>query len=85
MKAETWVLCALYPSVVLAIGGNIECFPNPDHRLQAQPKAGRLITGGKKIVRVYRARAHEITQAWDRVRARCSEADRFSSDLTVFV
>ncbi len=85
MSTETWVLCALYPSVVSAIVGNIECFPNPDHRLQAQPKTGRLVTGGKKIPRVYRARAHEITQAWDQVRARCSEADRFSSDLTVFV
>lgn len=85
MKTETWVLCALYPSVVLVIRENLECFPNPDHRLQAQPKTGRLISGGKKIVSVYRTRAHEITQAWDQVRARCSEAERFSTDLSVFV
>lgn len=75
MKTETWVLCALYPSAVLAIGGNVECFPTPDHRLQAQPKTGRLISGGKKIVSVYRTRANEITEAWDQVRARCSEAE----------
>lgn len=85
MSTDTWVLCALYPSVVSAIKGNIECLPNPDHRLQAQPKTGRLVTGGDKIPRVYRARAHEITQAWDQVRDLCSEARRFSSDLTVFV
>jgi hypothetical protein len=85
IMTETWVLCALYPSVVLAIKGNLECIPYPDRRLQAQRKTGRLITGGKKDVEVYRVRAHEITKAWDQVRARCSEADRFLSDLTVFV
>lgn len=85
MSTETWVLCALYHSAVLAIKGNVECYANPDHLLQAQPRTGRLITGGKKTVKVYQARADEITQAWDEVRARCSEAERFSAHLAVFV
>jgi hypothetical protein len=85
ISTETWVLCALYHSAVLAIEGNLECFPNPDHRLQAQRKTGRLISHGKKNVRVYQTRAPEITQAWAQVRARCSEAERFSADLTGFV
>ncbi len=85
MSTETWVLCALYQSAILGIKGNVECFANPDHRLQAQPKPGRLVTGGRKIVKVYLARAHEITQAWDEVRVRCSEAERFSNELAVYV
>ncbi|MGO9274766.1 MAG: hypothetical protein ACLQOO_31815 [Terriglobia bacterium] len=85
MMTETWVLCALYPPADLAIKEDLECIPNPDHRLQAQPKTGRLISRGKKNVSVYQMRAPEITQAWDRVRARCSETDRFSADLTASV
>lgn len=82
---ETWVLCALYPAVVGGIPGDFECFQTPDHRLQAQPRAGRLIARGKKIVNVYQERANEFARAWEQVRARCSEADRFSIDLMVFV
>ena len=82
---ETWVLCALYPDVAAAIPGNLECFQTPDHRLQAQPKVGRLVRGGKKDRRMYQKRAGEIAQAWDRVRHHCSEAGKFSTDLTAFV
>lgn len=82
---ETWVLCALYPAVVATIPGNVECFPTPDHILQAQPKAGRLVKSGRKIRSVYQERAREIKQAWDQVRDRCSEAERFSTDLMALV
>ena len=78
---ETWVLCALYPNITKRIPGNLECFPTPDRRLQVQPKAGRI----KKTVIAYQGRADEIAQAWDQARARCSEAERFSNDLSVLV
>jgi hypothetical protein len=84
-KTETWVLCALYPEDPWVASADLECFPNPDHSLQAKPMVGRLITGGKKIVRVYAERSREITRAWNQVRARCSEAERLSNDLMAFV
>jgi hypothetical protein len=85
MQTETWVLCALYPRVAVAIPGNLECFRTPDRRLQAQPQAGRLVRSGKKNRGMYQKRAGEVAQAWDQVRRNCSEAERFSSDLRVCV
>jgi hypothetical protein len=81
MKTETWVLCALYPDEAASIPGNLECFPTPDLRLQAQPQPGRVVRSGRKDRHMYQKRAVEIAQAWDGVRDRCSEAQRFSSDL----
>ena len=81
MMTETWVLCALYPDVAAAIPGIIECYANPHNRLQAQPKAGRL----RKTASAYRGRSVEITNSWHRVRAVCSEAERFSTALAAFV
>jgi len=85
MMTETWVLCALYPDVAEGIPGNIECYTNPNNRLQALPKAGRLVRRGKKIPSAYQGRSVEIANAWHRARAVCSEAERFSSALEAFV
>ena len=85
MMTETWVLCALYPEVAAGIPANIECYANPHNLLQAQPKAGRLVRRGRKIPSAYQGRSVEITNAWHRARAVCSEAERFSSALQAFV
>jgi hypothetical protein len=82
---ETWVLTALYPSDPVVNSGTVECLATPNSRLQAKPKNGRLITGGRKITEVYRKRASEITQAWAEVRGRRGEAERFSTDLGALV
>jgi hypothetical protein len=80
-STEAWVLSALYPTDAVVISGNVECYPTPSVQLQAKPMRGRLVTGGKKIVEMYRQRAREIAEAWPQVRIRCTEAHRFSSDL----
>lgn len=85
MKTETWVLCALYPAVAAAVPGNLECFATPDQRLQAQPKAGRLVKSGKRDRAMYQKRAGEVAQAWDQVRHHCSEAERFTTELVASV
>ena len=84
-STETWVLCSLYPLDGAVLSGGVECEPSPDTRLQAKPARGRVITGGKKIVAKYRDRAHEITVAWAQVRNRCTEAERFSTELLALV
>jgi hypothetical protein len=78
---EAWVLSALYPIDPLVTSGNLECYPTPHLQLQAKPKRGRLVTGGKKAVDAYWQRSSEICEAWPQVRARCTEADRFSNEL----
>jgi hypothetical protein len=78
---EAWVLSSLYPTDHAVTSGNLECYPTPHLQLQAKPKPGRLVTGGKKILEVYRRRAPEIAVAWPATRARCTEADRFSEDF----
>ncbi len=78
---EAWVLTSLYPNDPVVISGNIECYPTPHLQLQAKPVKGRMVTGGKKIARMYRRRGPEICTAWPQVRARCTEAERFSNDF----
>jgi len=81
MSTEAWVLTALYPRDRVVISGTVECYRTPSFQLQAKPMNGRLVTGGRKLIEVYRRRAIEITRAWPQVRASCSEADRFSCDF----
>jgi hypothetical protein len=78
---ETWVLVALFPQNQFAASADAECRANPGARLQAGPKARRLIRSGKKDVRKYRESAIEIAEAWPRVRRRCTEAERFSVEF----
>lgn len=80
-STEAWVLTALYPNDLIVAGGNVECYPSPDSRLQGKPKAGRVVSGGKKIREAYRKRAEEISSAWPAVAAVCSEARRFTDDV----
>jgi hypothetical protein len=67
------------------ISGRAECESSPGTRLQAKPAKNRVITGGKKIVVKYRDRAGEMAIAWPQVRNRCTEAERFSSELLALV
>ncbi len=80
-STEAWVLSALYPEDSVVVSGTLECSPTPHLRLQAQPVQGRLVPGGKKILKMYRQRGPEICAAWPQVRVRCTEADRFSNDF----
>lgn len=82
---EAWVLCALYPTDQIATSGDVECNAHPDHRLQSKPSSRRLVSGGRKIRRMYELRAPEIARSWHRVRALCSEAERFSAELDTLI
>jgi hypothetical protein len=81
-SSETWVLCALYPTNRAVASENVECNESIEGVLQGMPAATRLISGGRKHVDRYMDRAPEITSAWPAVRARCNEAQRFSTDFT---
>jgi len=81
MNTEAWVLCGLYPDDPAVQAGNLECLGQPQNRLQAMPMKGRLVTGGKKKLETYKARANEISRAWPNVRMVCTEAERFSTDF----
>ncbi len=81
LSTEAWVLCALYPHDPMVQAGSVECLGQPHLRLQAKPMKGRLVTGGKKQLEIYKARANEISAAWPNVRMICTEAERFSADL----
>jgi len=80
-NTEAWVLCALYPDDQIVQTGDLECLKQPQNRLQAKRLKGRLVTGGKKRLEIYKSRADEISTAWPRVRDACTEAERFSTDL----
>ncbi len=80
-STEAWVLTALYPDDTVVMSGNIECYATPHLQLQAKSMRGRMVTGGKKTPGMYRQRGSEICAAWPQVRARCTEAERFSIDF----
>ncbi len=82
---ETWVLVALFPKNRLAASANVECRLNPEDQLQAQPLAHRLVHSGKKDVAKYRDRATDIAAAWDLVRKRCTEAERFTQEFVAVI
>jgi hypothetical protein len=78
---ETWVLVALLPQNQFSLGVNVECHANAQAQLQNQKVSQRLIRGGKKEIHKYRERASDIAAAWPRVRRRCTEAERFSTEF----
>jgi hypothetical protein len=80
-SSEAWILCALYPSDPIVLAGQTECLAQPHNRLQAKPQKGRMVTSGKKQLAVYKLRAEEFAAAWPRVRALCTEAERFSAEF----
>jgi hypothetical protein len=57
--------------------GDLECNLNVETRLGVLPVAERI----RKTTREYRARAARVTAAWNTVRQRCTQADRFSTDV----
>ena len=84
-EIETWLLVALFPANQFAHGANLECHDRAPAQLQVQPLKSRLIRGGKKEIGKYQERASDIASAWSHVRARCSEAERFSVEFTAAV
>jgi len=80
-STETWVLAALFlndgtPSTV-----ELECQTNIEAILQNKPLDQRLIRSGHKQIKAYRERESVLRIAWPKVRAKCSEAERFSQDF----
>lgn len=55
----------------------LECRSGLDTQLANLPKQGRV----KKSERAYRAHEQTVTTAWRKVRDRCSQAERFSTDV----
>jgi hypothetical protein len=78
---EAWVMVALYPADRIVREPNFECRKKPANLLQAKPEAERLVSGGKKAWERYEQKKEAIRSAWDEVRRKCTEAERFSMEL----
>src|SRR5205809_2672941 len=78
---ETWVLVGLFPQDTVGRRADVECHATPEAQLQNKPAGTRLIRSGQKQLRRYLESEDAMRVAWPRVRARCSEAERFSIDL----
>lgn len=78
---ETWVLVGLFPENEQAVRANIECRWGLDVQLR---KYG-LIKGRQKLIEQYRANEESFRKAWPNVRAKCSEAERFSQEFLALV
>ena len=78
---ETWVLVGLFPENEQAVKENIECRWGLDVQLR---KYG-LIKGSQKLIDEYRANEEGIRNAWPEIRAKCTEAERFSQDFLALV
>ena len=74
---EAWVLAALCPNNNVVRQGNWECNLEPVSQLATLPKNIRF---GKNI-RDYRDRQDRISNEWNRVASRLSEAARFEADI----
>ncbi len=84
-STETWVLAALFPDDGAASEIDLECRSNAAAVLQSKPLDQRLIRSGHKQINKYREREAELRNAWPKVRAMCSEAERFSRDFLAAV
>ena len=78
---ETWVLVALFPNDEYAKKANIECRWDSQVRLR---KHG-LIKSGQKLIVSYQANMGRMKDAWPTVRAKCTEAERFSKEFLTLV
>jgi hypothetical protein len=74
---EAWLVAALFNQGHPLLN-NLECNSNLEEQLKALPKAQRV----KKTTREYRSREKQITMAWSTVRQRCSQAERFSTEVS---
>lgn len=73
---EAWLTAATFDNGH-ALQNGLECNLNVESQLKALPVAQRI----KKTSRDYRARERTIAEAWSVVRQRCTQADRFSTDV----
>ena len=73
---DAWLATAVLDNGHALLTG-IECNLNVDGRLAALPKAERI----KKTPREYRSREGAITVNWPIVRAQCTQAERFSTEV----
>lgn len=74
---DAWIVAAVFGDGHALLTG-LECNLNIESQLGALPKAQRL----KKTQREYRAHSGAITKAWSTVRQRCTQAERFSTEVT---
>jgi hypothetical protein len=81
MSSDTWVLAALFPDDIANSAIQLECRQDVAVVLQSKPLPQRLIRSGQKKLTKYQERESELKIAWPRVRAVCSEADRFSQEF----
>lgn len=74
--SEAWLIAAVFdePHAILH---DLECNRRLEAQLAVLPLAARI----RKSRREYATRQPAITEAWDRVRRRCTQADRFSTDI----
>jgi len=80
-NVETWLLVGLFPTNDQAAKPNIECRWGLDKQLR---KYG-LIQGTQKLIAEYRANEEGIRNAWPEIRAKCSEAERFSQEFLALI
>lgn len=73
---EAWLTAATFDNGH-ALQDGLECNPNVEARLRALPVAQRI----KKTPRDYRARERTIVEEWSVVRQRCTQAERFSTEI----
>jgi len=73
---EAWLVAATFEDKHPLQNG-IECNPSVEAQLRALPVARRI----QKSSREYRARERTITEGWSVVRQRCTQAERFSSEV----
>jgi hypothetical protein len=73
---EAWLTAAMFEDGH-ALQNGLECNLNVEAQLKALPVAQRI----KKTSQNYRAHERAIALAWSRVRTRCTQADRFSTEV----
>lgn len=73
---EAWLTAATVDNGH-ALQNGLECNLNVEAQLKALPMAQRI----KKTSRDYRVRERTITEAWSVVRQRCTQAERFSTEV----
>jgi hypothetical protein len=80
-NTETWVLVGLFPDDDSAKKPDIECRWDGEVRLRTHG----LIKSGQKLIDKYLDNEDALEAAWPAVRAKCSEAERFSADFLSLV
>ncbi len=73
---EAWLTAATFDDGHALLTG-LECNLNLEARLKALHRDQRI----KKTSREYRTREHTIAKAWSVVRQRCTQAERFSTEV----